>query len=95
MDTADIARENTFLKARLAEVEATLAESQEANRRLEEILPPPQLALPLSPRGQTKLPIWPVDHGYPAQVLSSSPPTVMRRINHQGRFWSIIGAAGI
>jgi len=33
-----LARENALLKARLAEVEAALAEVQEANRRLEDIL---------------------------------------------------------
>ena len=38
METADLARENAQLKARLAEVEASLAESQEANRRLQDIL---------------------------------------------------------
>ena len=38
MDAAILARENALLKARLAEVEAALAESQEANRRLEDIL---------------------------------------------------------
>jgi transposase len=38
MDAADLARENTLLKARLAQVEAVLAEVQEANRRLEDIL---------------------------------------------------------
>lgn len=38
METADLARENALLKARLAEVEATLAETQEANRRLQDIL---------------------------------------------------------
>src|SRR5690554_1487053 len=37
MDAA-VLRENALLKARLAEVEAALAESQEANRRLEDIL---------------------------------------------------------
>ena len=38
MDAAVLARENALLKARLIEVEAALAESQEANRRLEDIL---------------------------------------------------------
>src|SRR5690554_3523435 len=38
MDATDLARENALLKARLAEVEASLAESQEANRRLQDIL---------------------------------------------------------
>ena len=38
MEAADLARENALLKARLAEVEATLAETQEANRRLQDIL---------------------------------------------------------
>jgi cell division septum initiation protein DivIVA len=38
MDTVTLARENTLLKARLAQVEAALAESQDANRRLEDIL---------------------------------------------------------
>ena len=38
MDTASLAQENTLLKARLAQVEAVLAEVQEANRRLEDIL---------------------------------------------------------
>ncbi len=38
MDTANLERENALLKARLAEVEATLAETQEANRRLQDIL---------------------------------------------------------
>src|SRR6056297_546811 len=38
MDAAVLAQENTLLKARLAQVEAALAESQEANRRLEDIL---------------------------------------------------------
>jgi transposase len=38
MDAAVLARENALLKARLTEVEAALAESQEANRRLEDIL---------------------------------------------------------
>jgi transposase len=38
MDASDLARENALLKARLAEVEATLAETQEANRRLQDIL---------------------------------------------------------
>jgi transposase len=38
MDAAVLARENALLKARLAEVEATLAETQEANRRLQDIL---------------------------------------------------------
>ena len=33
METADLARENALLKARLAEVEATLDETQEANQR--------------------------------------------------------------
>ena len=38
MDAAVLAQENALLKARLTEVEAALAESQEANRRLEDIL---------------------------------------------------------
>jgi transposase len=38
MDTDALAHENAVLKARLAEVEAVLAEVQEANRRLEDIL---------------------------------------------------------
>jgi hypothetical protein len=38
MDTVTLARENALLKARLAQVEAALAESQDANRRLEDIL---------------------------------------------------------
>lgn len=38
MDAAVLARENALLKARLTEVEVALAESQEANRRLEDIL---------------------------------------------------------
>ena len=38
MDADALTRENTNLKARLAEVEAVLAEVQEANRRLEDIL---------------------------------------------------------
>ena len=38
MDAIDLARENALLKARLTEVEAALAEVQEANRRLEDIL---------------------------------------------------------
>ncbi len=38
MDSAVLARENALLKARLTEVEAALAELQEANRRLEDIL---------------------------------------------------------
>ena len=38
MDADALARENALLKARLAEVEAALAEVQEANRRLEDIL---------------------------------------------------------
>lgn len=38
METPDLARENALLKARLAEVEATLAEMQEANRRRQDIL---------------------------------------------------------
>jgi hypothetical protein len=38
MDADALAQENTVLKARLAEVEAVLAEVQEANRRLEDIL---------------------------------------------------------
>jgi len=38
MDATVLARENALLKARLVEVEAALAESQEANRRLEDIL---------------------------------------------------------
>jgi cell shape-determining protein MreC len=38
MDAAALAHENALLKARLAEVEAALAEVQEANRRLEDIL---------------------------------------------------------
>ena len=38
METADLARENALLKARLVEVEAQLAEVQEANRRLQDIL---------------------------------------------------------
>jgi transposase len=38
MDAAALARENALLKARLAEVEAALAEAQEAQRRLEDIL---------------------------------------------------------
>ena len=38
MDADALSRENTHLKARLAEVEAALAEVQEANRRLEGIL---------------------------------------------------------
>ena len=38
MDAAALARENALLKARLAEVEAVLAEVQEANRRLEDIV---------------------------------------------------------
>ena len=36
MEVPDLARENALLKARLAEVEATLAETQEANRRLQD-----------------------------------------------------------
>ena len=38
MDADTLSRENAHLKARLAEVEAALAEMQEANRRLEGIL---------------------------------------------------------
>lgn len=38
MDTAALVHENSLLKARLAQVEAALAEVQEANRRLEDIL---------------------------------------------------------
>lgn len=38
MDADALAEQNTLLKARLAEVEAVLAEVQEANRRLEDIL---------------------------------------------------------
>ena len=38
MDAVTLTRENALLKARLAQVEAALAESQEANRRLEDIL---------------------------------------------------------
>jgi transposase len=38
MDAGALSRENALLKARLAEVEAALAESQEAQRRLEDIL---------------------------------------------------------
>jgi len=38
MDADTLARENALLKARLAQVEAALAEVQEANRRLEGIL---------------------------------------------------------
>jgi len=38
MEPAVLARENALLKARLAEVEVTLAETQEANRRLQDIL---------------------------------------------------------
>lgn len=38
MDADALSRENAHLKARLAEVEAALAEVQEANRRLEDIL---------------------------------------------------------
>jgi hypothetical protein len=38
IDAAALARENALLKARLAEVEEALAESQEANRRLEDFL---------------------------------------------------------
>ena len=38
MDAAAFAQENALLKARLIEVEAALAEVQEANRRLEDIL---------------------------------------------------------
>jgi len=38
MDSVDLARENALLKTRLTEVEAALAEVQEANRRLEDIL---------------------------------------------------------
>jgi len=38
MDAAALARENALLKARLSEVEASLAEVREANRRLEDIL---------------------------------------------------------
>ncbi|MBC7140538.1 MAG: IS66 family transposase zinc-finger binding domain-containing protein, partial [Defluviimonas sp.] len=38
MDAVVLARENALLKARLTEVEAALAEVQEANRRLEDIL---------------------------------------------------------
>lgn len=38
MDAVALARENALLKARLTEVEAALAESQDANRRLEDIL---------------------------------------------------------
>jgi len=38
MEADALTRENTLLKARLAEVEAALAEVQEANRRLEDIL---------------------------------------------------------
>jgi hypothetical protein len=38
MDATALARKNALLKARLTEVEAALAQSQEANRRLEDIL---------------------------------------------------------
>jgi transposase len=38
MDADALSRENAHLKARLAEAEAALAEVQEANRRLEDIL---------------------------------------------------------
>ena len=38
MDADALSRENAHLKARLAEVEAALANVQEANRRLEDIL---------------------------------------------------------
>ncbi len=38
MDAADLARENMLLKARLAEVEAALADAQEAQQRLESIV---------------------------------------------------------
>lgn len=38
MGAVDLARENSLLKARLAEVDATLAETQEAHRRLQDIL---------------------------------------------------------
>jgi transposase len=38
MDADALSRENAHLKARLAEVEAALAEVQKANRRLEDIL---------------------------------------------------------
>ena len=38
MEAAALARENALLKARLAEVEAVLADAQEAQRRLEDIL---------------------------------------------------------
>ena len=37
MDTANLAQENALLKPRLAQVEAVLAEVQEANRRLEDM----------------------------------------------------------
>ena len=38
MNVAALCEENAALKTRLAEIEAALAESQEARRRLEDIL---------------------------------------------------------
>jgi len=68
MDTDALAHENAVLKARLAQVEAVLAEVQEANRRLEDMPHAPRNARSLAsnPRScrrtsstcHSKMPNW-------------------------------------
>jgi hypothetical protein len=63
-----LSRENAHLKARLAEVEAALAEAQKANRRLEDILrssqrerfgSAPRSCRPTSSTDRWRMPSWP------------------------------------
>jgi hypothetical protein len=69
MDAIVLARENALLKARLAQVEAALAEVQEANRRLEDMpharrsarnsASAPRSCRPTSSTCLWKMPNWP------------------------------------